>query len=161
MRWADLGYFTHLSLIDAAGSARTIASFKEGDFATDETRLTKAKVFLFALASGDMNPLHLSPLFAAGTRFKRPIVHGMLVASQISALIASKLPGTGTLYRSQSINFLAPVYLNDTVKTTITITHIDRDKGIIALHCKIEKRDDDGKLMIVIEGTAEVQVRKK
>ena len=71
--------------------------------------ITEADIILFAGASGDNNAMHINEEFAQGTAFKGRIAHGMLTASVISAAIAGRLPGPGTVYLSQSLRFKAPV----------------------------------------------------
>ena len=96
--------------------------------------VTDDDIRLFANISGDINPVHLDDNYAKSTRFKKRISHGMLVASHISAVIANKLPGPGSIYLSQSLKFLKPVYVNDTVKTVITVLKL---KGnIFTLDCE-------------------------
>jgi acyl dehydratase len=86
------------------------------DLATDMSAavsklVTERDVEMFAAVSTDTNPVHLSDEFAAGTRFKRRIAHGLLTASLISAALGTKLPGPGAIYVSQNLKFTAPVYL--------------------------------------------------
>src|SRR3954469_17201563 len=71
--------------------------------------------------SGDNNAIHTNEEFAVSTVFKGRIAHGMLSASVISAAIANKLPGPGTIYMSQSLRFRAPVRAGDTVRATVTV----------------------------------------
>ena len=80
--------------------------------------ITEADIVMFAGVSGDNNAIHINEEFAASTLFKGRIAHGMLSASVISAAIANKLPGPGTIYMSQSLRFRAPVRAGDTVRAT-------------------------------------------
>jgi len=107
-------------------------------FAVGETdslsrTVTAADVDAFAALSGDQNPIHLDEAYAAKTRFGRRIAHGMLVASYISTLLGTKFPGTGTIYMSQTLNFLRPVFLGDTLTVTATVTNFRSDKAIATL----------------------------
>lgn len=95
--------------------------------------LTEADVLMFAAASGDTNPLHLNAEFAEQTRFKKRIVHGMLTTSLWSTLVGTKLPGPGSAYMGQEINFLKPVHIGDTVTAKLTVTKIDVDKQRVFL----------------------------
>jgi len=95
--------------------------------------ITSADVRAFAALSGDENPLHLDEAFARNTRFGRPIVHGMLVASLISAVLGQQLPGPGTIYLSQSLEFLRPVYPGDTITATVEVIHVREDKPVVTL----------------------------
>lgn len=90
----------------------------------------------FAQVSGDDNPIHLDDAFAANSRFKKRIAHGMLSGSFISTVVGTKLPGPGSLYVSQTLKFRAPVFIGDEVITTATITHLNKRKGFVSLETK-------------------------
>ena len=77
--------------------------------------VTEADLLMFAGVSGDTNPLHLDEDFASRTMFESRIAHGMLTASLVSTVLGTRLPGPGAVYVSQSIRFLAPVRIGDTV----------------------------------------------
>lgn len=104
-----------------------------GDTAELSKTITDEDVRVFADLTGDHNPVHLDDSYASGTRFKRRVAHGMLTASLISSVLANKLPGEGTVYLSQSLKFVAPVYLDDTVTARVTVTGIREDKPIATL----------------------------
>jgi 3-hydroxybutyryl-CoA dehydratase len=104
-----------------------------GDHAEISKTITDEDVHLFANLTGDHNPVHLDDQYANGTRFKRRVAHGMLTASLISSVLANKLPGEGTVYLSQSLKFVAPVYLDDRVTARVTVTQIREDKPIATL----------------------------
>jgi 3-hydroxybutyryl-CoA dehydratase len=95
--------------------------------------ITEADIVLFASASGDNNAVHINEEFARQTQFKGRIAHGMLTASVISAAIAAKLPGPGTVYLGQNLRFKAPVRPGDTVHATVTDKEIVVDKSRVAL----------------------------
>ncbi|MDQ6931397.1 MAG: MaoC family dehydratase [Candidatus Eremiobacteraeota bacterium] len=124
--------------------------FSEGQTASITREVTAADVETFAGISGDNNPVHLDPEFAAKSRFKKRIAHGILSAGYISAVLGSKLPGPGTIYLSQSINFKAPVYLGDRITATVTVLNFRPDKHLLTLrtHCT----NQDG--LVVLEGQA-------
>lgn len=107
---------------------------KIGDSTSSVVTYTSEKVKIFSEISGDINPIHLDNNFAKDTIFGKPIVHGMFVASQISALIANELPGPGSIYLFQDLNFILPVYHNDIVTCTIKITEIKELKKIITIN---------------------------
>ena len=115
--------------------------------------ITDADIVLFAGVSCDTNPVHVDDEYAAGTRFGGRIAHGMLSASLISAAIANKLPGPGTIYLGQSLRFLAPVRPGDTVKATVTVKEINSEKrrATLSTVCTVEG-------VAVIEGEAQVLV---
>jgi 3-hydroxybutyryl-CoA dehydratase len=104
-----------------------------GDTAEVSQTITDTNVRAFADLTGDHNPVHLDDSYASKTRFGRRVVHGMLTASLISSVLANKLPGEGTVYLSQSLKFVAPVYLEDTVTARVTVTAIRDDKPIATL----------------------------
>jgi len=95
--------------------------------------ITEADIALFASASGDNNAIHINEEFAQRTKFKGRIAHGMLTASIISAAIAGRLPGPGTIYLSQNLRFKAAVRPGDTVNATVTIDAIDPVKARVSL----------------------------
>ena len=85
------------------------------------------------MISGDNNPLHLDSDFAASSSFGRPIVHGILVSSLFSAIIANELPGPGSIYLHQSLDFKAPVFHNTDVVIRVQITNLRVDKPVFEL----------------------------
>ena len=96
--------------------------------------VTEADIMAFAGVSGDTNPIHLHDGFARTTRFGQRIAHGMLGASFISAVIGTKLPGPGSVYISQTMNFMAPVLIGETITAVATITAIDeRRRDLVGL----------------------------
>lgn len=92
-----------------------------GDSASITRVFTDEDVRLYADLSTDHNPVHLDAEFAASTQFGQRIVHGMLVGSLFSALLGEHLPGNGTIYMSQNLQFKAPVYLNTEVIASVEI----------------------------------------
>ena len=116
--------------------------------------ITGHEVALFAEATGDENPLHLDEAYAAGTQFGRPIAHGMLVASLISAVLANDLPGPGALYASQTLRFPAPVYLGETVTAAVEVIKVRSRTVTLSTTCT--KADGT----VVIEGEAVVFLPK-
>jgi 3-hydroxybutyryl-CoA dehydratase len=115
--------------------------------------VTSQDVVAFAEISGDRNPIHLSDEFAARTPFKTRIAHGIYTASLISAVIGTRLPGPGAIYMTQSLKFLAPVRISDTVDASVEIVDLS-DKGRRATLACVCKVDDT----VVMEGEAVVKV---
>jgi 3-hydroxybutyryl-CoA dehydratase len=111
-----------------------IEDLSEGMVATFAKTITEADIVLFAGASGDNNAVHINQEFAEGTQFKSRIAHGMLTASVISAAIANKLPGPGTIYLHQTLDFKAPVRAGDTVSATVSVRNLVRDKRLVWLN---------------------------
>lgn len=95
--------------------------------------ITEADVLLFAGVSGDTNPVHINDVFAKKTRFGGRIAHGILVASLISTVLGTKLPGPGAIYLSQTLKFVAPVKLGDTVEARVTVAEINTEKRRIVM----------------------------
>lgn len=108
-------------------------NFKVGDAAEVSKTINDEDVRAFAELTGDRNPVHLDEEFASATRFGRRIAHGMLGASLISTVLASELPGGGSVYLSQTLRFTAPVFLGDTVTARVTVKHVREDKPVVTL----------------------------
>jgi acyl dehydratase len=125
-----------------------------GDTASLTKTITDDDIRTFADLTTDHNPVHLDDDFAKTTRFGRRIAHGMLSAGLISAVLANKLPGTGTVYLSQSLSFVAPVYPGDTITARVTVTKVREDKPIVALETVCTNQRDEP----VIRGEAVVLV---
>lgn len=123
---------------------------KIGDNASLSKTFTDSDVRTFAEISGDHNPIHIDDEFAASTRFERRLVHGMLTAGMISAVLGMQLPGPGSIYLKQELNFRAPVYIGDTITATVTVTKVREDKPIITLATACKNQDGE----TVIEGVA-------
>ena len=107
--------------------------FKVGDNAEITKKITEADIQAFAEVTGDHNPIHLDDEFAKSTRFGRRIAHGMLTASLISSVLANKLPGEGSVYLGQSLQFVTPVFPGDEVTARVTVKQIRDDKPILKL----------------------------
>lgn len=108
----------------------------------------------FAEMSGDTNPVHLNEAFAKKTIFKKKIVHGFLYSSLISAVIGTKLPGNGSIYLHQELNFKKPVYHNENITALVRITQIKKEKSLIYLDTFCYRDNND----IVVEGKAIIKV---
>jgi len=119
-----------------------------GMTATFGKTITEADIVLFAAVSGDNNAVHINEEFAKTTQFGGRIAHGMLSASVISAAIAGRLPGPGTVYLGQSLQFRSPVRPGDTVEATITVVELNEARRRITLktECRVA-----GKLIITGE----------
>lgn len=107
--------------------------YREGQSASITRQVTAEVVEAFARVSGDTNPVHLDEMYAAKSRFGRRIAHGMLAVSYISAVLGTVFPGPGTIYLSQNVSFLKPVFLGDTVTATVTVSKYRAEKGILTL----------------------------
>lgn len=125
--------------------------YKVGDSAEMTKVFTEEDVYLFAGITGDRNPVHISKEYAAGTRFGERIVHGILTSGLISAAIGMKLPGTGCLYVSQTVNFLKPVKIGDEITARVEVVEVVSERRLRLRTQCINQRDE-----IVIEGEAVV-----
>ena len=112
---------------------KTIQELSVGDSARIEKTISETDVYLYAGITGDLNPAHLNEEYAKGTFFKTRIAHGMLSASFISTVIGTMLPGPGTIYMRQEVNFLAPVKIGDTVTAIVEVSEIMTDKKKVRL----------------------------
>jgi 3-hydroxybutyryl-CoA dehydratase len=107
----------------------------------------------FARISGDENPIHLSDSYASKTRFGQRIAHGLYTASLISAVLGTRLPGPGAIYRSQTLHFHAPVKIGDVVTVFVEVVELDPEGRRAKLHCEALV---DGQ--VVLDGEASVSV---
>jgi 3-hydroxybutyryl-CoA dehydratase len=128
-----------------------IEDLKVGMSASFAKTITEADIVLFAGVSGDNNAVHTNEEFAATTSFGGRIAHGFLTASVISAAVANRLPGPGTVYLGQQLRFRAPVRPGDTVHATVTVKSVDLVKARAVLDTVCRVRD-----MVVIDGEATV-----
>ncbi|MBE3561439.1 MAG: MaoC family dehydratase [Ktedonobacteraceae bacterium] len=104
-----------------------------GTQATHIRTVSEADVQSFAHVSGDYNPVHLDHEYAARTPFGGRIAHGLLTGAFISAVLGNDLPGPGSIYVSQTFKFLAPVYLGDTIATTVEVVAVREEKRLVTL----------------------------
>ena len=125
-----------------------------GDSASSTKLFSTEDVYAFALVSGDKNPIHLDSNFAEHTIFKKPLVHGFLYASMISEIIANQLPGPGSIYINQELQFKSPVFHNDILTALVVIEEIKKDKSIFILSTNIIKNVNE----IVLEGRAIIKL---
>lgn len=135
---------------------KTIADFSIGDTAVVSHTITHDDVMRFAELSGDRNPLHLDADFASETDMKKPVVYGMLSASFISTLIGMKLPGPGALWTSQTLEFLRPTFVGDTINVVGRVKQISEAANSLVLD--IKAADQNGQ--DVLKGEAAVQLLK-
>lgn len=129
-----------------------IEDFEPGQRASLSRTFTDEDVRRFVEITGDANPLHVDDDFAASAQFRRRIVHGMLSASLFSTLVGMRLPGTGAIYRSQTLRFLRPVFVGDTVTAHAVVRSVDRSKHRLGIEAWIENSAGER----VVEGTGEV-----
>lgn len=115
----------------------TITQMQIGDFAESSRTVTEADVVIFGGVSGDLNPAHFNEEASKNTMFKGRIAHGMISASYISATLGMKLPGPGTIYLSQSLKFLKPVRIGDTVTARVEVIEKleEKNRAILKTEC--------------------------
>jgi 3-hydroxybutyryl-CoA dehydratase len=123
---------------------------------TIEKTVTIEDIKRFAEVSGDFNPVHLDEEFAKKTIFKGRIAHGFLIASFISTIIATELPGPGSIYLKQSLKFLAPVYINEKILVKVRIIEIYIEKSKVKLITECFKNKT-----LVLTGEAEILIQAK
>lgn len=115
--------------------------------------ITDSDIKVFSGISGDKNPIHMDEEYAETSRFKKRIAHGLMSASYFSAIFGTRLPGPGCVYVSQSLNFLRPVYMGDTIKAEVTVTGVDEKRRRVFFDtlCKVKNKS-------VISGVAEIYI---
>ena len=110
-----------------------IQDLTPGMSASTSKTVTETGIILFSGISTDVNPAHIDEEYAKTTMFGTRIAHGMLSAGFISATLANKLPGPGTIYLSQTLKFKAPVKPGDTVTATVTVREVNVEKNRVIL----------------------------
>jgi acyl dehydratase len=106
---------------------------KSGQQSSISRSFTEQDVNDFARLSGDFNPIHIDPEFAKTTIFGQRIVHGVLVSSLFSNLLAEKVPGKGSIYLGQTFKFKKPVFFDQTVTAKVEVINIREDKPIVTM----------------------------
>ncbi len=107
---------------------------------THDFRFSQEQVNQFAEVTGDKNPVHTNPDYAAKTMFKRPIMHGMLSASLFSKVFGTLFPGEGTIYLKQSLSFLKPMYVDTDYEAVFTVKEIIKDKNRAVIETVIKDK---------------------
>ena len=128
-----------------------LTTFKDlhvGQKASLTKTITEEDLAHFIAITGDTNPLHVDDSFAEKTFFRQRIVHGMLSASLFSTLVGMHIPGVGAIYKKQTLEFLSPVFIGDTLRAWFEIMEIDKDAEEILIKSWIENQDG----RIVIQG---------
>ncbi len=138
---------------DAFIENRTFDELAVGDSASISHVVTQRDIDLFATVTGDVNPAHVDPAYAATDMFHHVIIQGMWGAGLISATLGTRLPGPGTIYLGQDLRFVYPVSIGDTVTATVTVREKKPPKGDVVLDCLCANQD--GKA--VITGSAFVR----
>jgi len=119
----------------------TYNDLKVGQKASLQEKITEEDLSNFIAITGDENPLHVDASFAEQTFFGQRIAHGMLSASLFSPLAGMHIPGIGAIYKSQTLEFLRPVFIGDTLVAWFEIIAIDPEKELIEIKSWIENQD--------------------
>jgi len=109
--------------------------------------ITQPMIETFAKATGDYNPIHMDTEFSKAAFFKAPIAHGMLLAGIISRLIGMNFPGTGTIYLSQTLKFLKPVYVGDNLTFRLKVMDIQKERNRVLLETVIVSHNNETVLL--------------
>ena len=130
------------------------ASIQTGDTISIHRCIEEADVQAFASLSGDYNPLHMDVDFARRTRFKRPVVHGMLVASFVSTLVGMHLPGQGALWTQQLFRWRKPTFVGDELEISLTV--VGKSEATRTLKVEVKTTNQDGSIIMDGEGSVMV-----
>ena len=125
------------------------SDLKVGDRGVFEKTVSETDVYNFAGISGDFSWLHVNRERAEKGHFKERIAHGMMLAGFISNVIGTTMPGSGTIYMSQNIQFLKPCFIDDTIKAVVEVVEL-MPKGRVRLstRCYNQKKE------LIIDGEA-------
>lgn len=137
-------------MVKAAGR-----EFHLGQQASFAKTVTEADVTTFAGLTGDLNPIHVDAEYARKSRFGRRVAHGMFTGGLISAVLGNRLPGPGAIYLSQQLEFLAPVFIGDTITATVEVVDWKPEKRIIMLktdaYNQQEQQVATGKAVLLVD----------
>ncbi len=130
---------------------KKISELHVGDKAAFSKTVSETDVYLYAGMTGDFNPAHLNAVYASHTFFKERIAQGMLLGGFISAILGSHLPGPGTIYVRQELNFRSPAHIGDTVTAQAEVIEIESEKNRVRLRTTCV--DQEGRLLVDGEAT--------
>jgi 3-hydroxybutyryl-CoA dehydratase len=133
-------------------NCKTINEMNVGDQFIREYTITYDDVKKFSEICGDWNPIHHDPEFAKGTIFKKQIAHGMISVAKFSGTLGMDLPGLGTIYLSQNVNFTAPAYLDTPYKAVMEVSMITPENNTVTFCTWCE--DEHGKKILSGKATA-------
>jgi acyl dehydratase len=124
------------------------AMIEQGQVYTESFSFTQEEVVRFAELTGDHNPIHLDAAYAAGTLFKKPIMHGILGASVFSKVLGTQFPGEGTIYLRQEMNFKRPMFVDAVYDAVMTVKEVNREKHQAVIETKIMEKES-GKVNLI------------
>lgn len=120
---------------------------KVGDSYEIEFSFTQEQVNEFCKISGDFNPLHWDEVFAARTPFKKPIIHGALIASVFSRVMGMEFPGSGSVYLKQVSEFKRPLFVGQSYQAKFEVDSINEGKHTAEIKTQVYELER-GKLMV-------------
>jgi 3-hydroxybutyryl-CoA dehydratase len=138
-------------------TGKTISEITINESAEFAKTIAEADIYLFAGVTGDLNPAHINEAYAKETFFKGRIAHGMLLAGFISAAIGCQLPGPGSIYIKQELQFRAPARIGDTVTAKVTVIEIIEGKNRVILETTCTNQEGT----LLLDGRATVSPPKK
>ncbi len=137
--------------------SRTYKELETGDQGRFSKTVTERDIILFGETSGDVNPVHFDEAYASKTIFKGRIAHGMWSASLISTCIGTVMPGPGSIYLGQTLDFKLPVRLGDTLTAVVTIDQKIDAKKLLIINCVVTNQNNE----VVVNGEAKVMPPRK
>ena len=128
-----------------------LSEIKTGTEITVKKIMTEELINIFSEISDDKNPIHLDNEYAKKSRYKKRLCYGMLAASLFSGIFGTKLPGLGCVYKSQSLKFLRPIYIDDLLFATVVVKEVNEKKKIVKFDtfCRVNNKK-------VISGSSEI-----
>ncbi len=121
---------------------KSIDELSVGDTAYFAKTISETDIYQFAAVTGDFNPAHVNQAYAEETFFESRIAHGMLTVSLVSNILGTQLPGPGTIFVSQSVNFVKPVYIHDTIEAAVTIAEKKEEKNRVRFEAVCTNQND-------------------
>ena len=137
---------------------QTVKVIKIGEVYRETFSFTQDEVNSFAQITGDKNPVHLDAEYAAGTVYKKPIIHGILGASVLSKALGMEFPGEGTIYLKQEMNFKRPMYVDVLYEAIMTVKEVNKEKHQAIIETKIAEKET-GKVNLI--GDAYIMNKEK
>lgn len=134
-----------------------IRKMKVGDTRSYHRIITQDEVKQFGLLTKDMNKAHFDENYCKTTMFEKPIVHGMFIGSLFSSIFGTEYPGEGTIYCTQSLKFLKPVYPDTVLFVRVTVKEIILEKNRVIFTTEILNEQDE----LMLTGEAMLMPRKE
>jgi 3-hydroxybutyryl-CoA dehydratase len=124
----------------------TLDQLSVGQTYESKVTITEDMIKRFAAATGDYNPIHLDEDYAKGTIFKTRVAHGMLQAGILSGILGMRFPGVGTIYLSQTMRFLKPVFIGDEITFSLKVLELIREKNRVRIETVCANQKGEGVL---------------